>query len=169
MLLTKQVIHSLHGIECADWHLNEDCVPVAHCAIPKTWKFESLEFLAVLALRRDEACLLVDILRKVEAIALVVLCSTNKVNWVEVCAFLEHAYILLVVCINLARLKNLRTNSSVVVVAEERTATRLAYILHYTTNADRSIELSLEVFSQFGICQFCSASLLAAQCCLNET
>lgn len=37
MLLTKQIIHCLYGVESAEGYFHENGTPVAHSAIPKTW------------------------------------------------------------------------------------------------------------------------------------
>ena len=50
VLFSQEVVDSLDRVECAEAHINEDSVPVAHCTVPESWKFESLEFLTVLAL-----------------------------------------------------------------------------------------------------------------------
>jgi hypothetical protein len=50
MLIAKEVVNSLHGVERSEWNFYEDCVPIAHSSIPETRKLESLEFLTTLAL-----------------------------------------------------------------------------------------------------------------------
>ena len=59
MLLAKEVVDGLHGVERAKGNLYEDGVPVAHGTIPQSGQFESLELLAILALAADESCGLV--------------------------------------------------------------------------------------------------------------
>ena len=104
MLFSQQVVDSLHRIEGLKWNLHEYGIPVAHGTIPQSWKLEGLQFLAVLALRTYEACGAVNIIRKIEAVALVVLCRTYQVNRIEVGTIFEHLYIFLVGGINLAAL-----------------------------------------------------------------
>lgn len=40
MLRTEEVVHCLHGIECFEWNLDEDGVPIAHGAVPKAGEFK---------------------------------------------------------------------------------------------------------------------------------
>ena len=101
MLLSEQVVNGLNGVECAYGHFYEDCAPVAHGSIPQARQLKSREFLAVLALRADEARVVVDMLEEVEAIALVVLCSAHEVNRVEVGTVLEHGNILGIIGVDL--------------------------------------------------------------------
>ena len=145
MLISEQVVNSLYWVECAYGHFYEDSAPVAHGSIPQARQFKCLEFLAVLALRADEARIVVDMFEEVEAIALIVLCSTNEINGIEVGAVLEHGYILSIVGVDLARLKYLKANCSVSIVAYERAATRLTHVLNYSTYAHRAIELVLKI------------------------
>lgn len=102
MLFSKQVVNCLNGIESSDGHFHEDGVPVAHGTIPKTGKFERLQLLAVLALRADEARVLVDEVGELVVVAVLVLCGANEVNGIEVSAVLEHLHILSVVLVYLA-------------------------------------------------------------------
>ena len=48
MLLTQQIIHSLHRIESRKRYFNEHRVPVTHCAIPQAGKFKCFKIFAVL-------------------------------------------------------------------------------------------------------------------------
>ena len=50
MSRTEEVKNHLYRIECSKRNLNEKSVPIAHCAIPETWKLESLEFAALITL-----------------------------------------------------------------------------------------------------------------------
>lgn len=102
MLFSKQVVNCLNGIESSDGHFHEDGVPVAHGTIPETGKLECLQFLAVLALRADEARVLVNEVGELEVVAILVLCGAYKVNGIEVSAVLEHLHILSVVLVDLA-------------------------------------------------------------------
>ena len=90
MLWTQQVVDGLHRVEGGERHFHKDCVPVAHGAIPKTWKFESLEFFSVLALVGYKASVLIDKLGEVELLALVILHGADEVNGIEVGAVVEH-------------------------------------------------------------------------------
>lgn len=38
MLFAKKIIDRLHGIECGQRHFDEDRIPVAHRAVPKSGK-----------------------------------------------------------------------------------------------------------------------------------
>ena len=110
---TKQVVDSLDRIECQEIDINEYRIPVGHSAIPKSWQLKSLEFLAILRLVRDESSLWIYILKKVEWLTVLILHSTNEINWIEVSALLEHCDIIGIVLINLARFKNLELIGSV--------------------------------------------------------
>lgn len=116
MLFSQQVIHRLHRIERAEWYFHEDGVPIAHGTVPKTRQFECFEFLAVLALVGDEACLMIHILREVELIALIVLHSTHEVNRVEMGSILEHLQVFCILCVNLAALKDLQADGAILIV-----------------------------------------------------
>ena len=50
MCRSEEVEDNLHRVECSQRNLNEECVPVAHGAVPETWKLEGLEFAALIAL-----------------------------------------------------------------------------------------------------------------------
>ena len=169
MLLSEQVVDSLHRIEGLKWNLHEYGIPVAHGAIPQSWKLEGLQFLAVLALRTYEACRAVNIIRKIETVALVVLCRAYQINRIEVGTIFEHLYIFLVGGINLAALQYLQANGAVLIICEERSSSRLADILHNSTNPHRAVELLAQVDDEVGILQFLNVGLAAAQVTLYET
>ena len=84
-------------------------------------------------------------LEEVEAITFIVLGSTNEVNGIEVGAVLEHGYILSIIGVDLARLKYLKANCSVSIVAYERAATRLTHVLNNSTYAHRAVELVFKI------------------------
>ena len=168
MLIAKQVVDSLYWVEGRERNFHKDGVPVAHRSVPQSRQFKSLELLAVLAFRADEACVVVDMLEEVEAIALIVLCSANEVNGIEVGAVLEHGYILGIISIYLARLQNLKAHGSVSIIAYERTATRLAHILYDSAYAHRTVELFLKIDYEFGILQILDVMLAAVEVLLYE-
>lgn len=85
MCRSKKVKDNLHRIECSERNLNKECVPVAHGAVPEAWKLEGLEFASLIALRADEACILVNILKKIEALSLVIVEAAYDIYRVEVC------------------------------------------------------------------------------------
>ena len=84
MCRTEEVKHHLHRVECCERNLNEKCVPVAHCTVPETWKLESLKLTSLITLRADESCILVNILKKIEALSLIVVQTAYDVNRIEV-------------------------------------------------------------------------------------
>ena len=48
MCVAEEIVDSLHWVEGLKWNFYEDCVPIAHGAIPKTWELKCLKVLAVL-------------------------------------------------------------------------------------------------------------------------
>ena len=64
----------------------------------------------------------------------------------------EHLHIFLVRLINLTGLQNLQANSTILIISQERTTTRLTDILHHATDAHWAIQL---------LTQVCSIHLLA--------
>ncbi len=84
VLLAQKVVDRLHGIEGAQRHFHEDGVPVAHGTIPETGQLKSLQLLATLRLRGDEAGGLVDELWQIEGIALIVAHGADEIDGVEV-------------------------------------------------------------------------------------
>ena len=84
MCRTKEVKHNLHRVERCKRNLYEKGVPVAHRTVPESWKLESLELAALIALRADESCILVYILEKIKALALVIMETAYDVYRIEV-------------------------------------------------------------------------------------
>ena len=84
MSRSEKIENDFHRVECCKRNFNEESVPVAHRTVPETWKLESLELTALVALRADESCILVNILEEVEAVALIVMEAAYDVNRVEV-------------------------------------------------------------------------------------
>ena len=101
MLFTQQVVHSLNRVECAERYFNEDSRPVAHCTVPQTRKFESLQFLSTLRLVRNETCSLVYIVHQVELVTLIVANCTNQIYWIEVSTVFEHCLLFRIVHVDL--------------------------------------------------------------------
>ena len=93
MFSSQQIIHRLHWIERFDGNFYKDRVPVGHGAVPQAGKFERFQFASVLALVRDEACVLVDVVGLVELFALVVLNGTNQIDRIEVRSVVEHRFL----------------------------------------------------------------------------
>ena len=79
----EEVENDLHRVECRERNLYEEGVPVAHRTVPETWKLKGLELAALVALRADESCILVNILEKVEAVSLIVMEAANDVYRIE--------------------------------------------------------------------------------------
>ena len=101
MLFAIKVIDGLHGIERFEGYFHEHGAPVAHCAVPKSGQFKCLEFLAVLALVGDEACLRIHVVGQMEGLAVMVLDGADEVNGVEVGSLFEHGFLFSVVHIDL--------------------------------------------------------------------
>ena len=84
MCWSEKVKNNLYRIECSERNLYEESIPVAHGTVPEAWKLESLELTALIALRADESCILVNILEEIEALSLIVMKAAYDVNRVEV-------------------------------------------------------------------------------------
>ena len=50
MLWTYEVVYCFNWVEGRKWHFHKYGIPIAHGAIPKSWKFQRLKFFAILAL-----------------------------------------------------------------------------------------------------------------------
>ena len=83
---SEEVENNLHRVECCERNLYKKCVPVAHRTVPETRKLESLEFASLVALRADESSILIYILKKIEALSLIVMQTAYDIYWVEVCS-----------------------------------------------------------------------------------
>ena len=79
----EEVENDLHRVECSKRDLYEEGVPVAHRAVPEAWKLKGLELAALVALRADESCVLVNILEKVEVVSLIVMETAYDVYRIE--------------------------------------------------------------------------------------
>ena len=84
MCLPQQVIHRLHWVERQNRDFDEDGYPVGHGAVPEARELHCFQVFAVFRLHRDEACLRVDIIRKVERVALEILGGAYQIDRVEV-------------------------------------------------------------------------------------
>ena len=84
MSWTEEVKNYLHWVESLKRNFNEESVPVAHRTIPKTWQLKSLELAALVALRADESCILINILQEIEALSLIVVEAAYDVYRIEV-------------------------------------------------------------------------------------
>jgi hypothetical protein len=84
MSWSEKIKNNLHRVECSERNLDEKCIPVTHGAVPETRKFECLEFTSLIALRTDESSIFIYILKKIEALSLVVVETAYDVNRVEV-------------------------------------------------------------------------------------
>ena len=105
---SEEVENDFHRVECCKRNFNEESVPVAHSSVPQTWKLKCLEFTALVALRADEACILVYILEKVEALAIVVMQTAYDVNRIEVSCRSKSLTSMFVSHVDLNALKNLK-------------------------------------------------------------
>ena len=84
MCRTKKIENDLHWVEGLERDLNKECIPLAHRTIPKTRKLKSLEFTSLIALRRNEAGILVDILEEIETLSLLVMKTAYDIYRIEV-------------------------------------------------------------------------------------
>ena len=139
MLRTEEVVHCLHGIECFEWNLDEDGVPIAHGAVPKAGEFKGQEFATVVRLFADETGRTVDISWKIELLSFVVAQTANQVDGVEMGTAFEHYSVVGIVLVDLRTFQNLQTNRVVGVIGQEGTATGLAAVFHHSANAYRAI------------------------------
>ena len=86
MRRTEQVKNNLYRIECLKRNLYKECVPVAHRTVPEAWKFKSLEFTSLIALRADESGVVILILEEVEALSLIIMQTAYDIYRIEVCS-----------------------------------------------------------------------------------
>ena len=84
MCRSEEVENDLYRIECSKRYLDEESVPVAHRTVPESRKFKSLELAALIALRADEACILVHIFEEIEAFPLVIVEAAYDIYRIEV-------------------------------------------------------------------------------------
>ena len=84
MRLPQQVIYCFHWVERQNRDFDEDGYPVGHGAVPEAGELHGFQVFAVFRLHRDEACLRVDIIRKVERVALEILGGADQIHGVEV-------------------------------------------------------------------------------------
>ena len=82
---------------------------------------------------------------------------------------IEHLYIFLVGSINLAALQYLEANGTILIICKERATSRLANILHNSTNPHRTVEFIPQVNDKLGILKFLNVNLAAAKVTLIET
>jgi hypothetical protein len=85
MSWSEKIENDLYRVECSERNLDKECVPVAHGTVPEARKLESLEFASLVALRADESSILIYILKKIEALSLVVVETAYDINRIEVC------------------------------------------------------------------------------------
>ena len=84
MRLPQQIIYRFHWVECQNRDFDEDGDPVGHGAVPEARKLHGFQVFAVFRLHRDEACLRIDVIRKVERVALEILGGAYQIDRVEV-------------------------------------------------------------------------------------
>ena len=83
-------------------------------------------------------------------------------------ALREHLHVLSIVLVNLAALQYLQRDATIGVVSKERTTTRLANVLHDTTDANRPVELVLQEDMQLCIFHVLEVGHIAAKGVANE-
>ena len=101
MLLTQQVIHCLHRVKGRKRNFYKDGIPVAHRTIPQAGKFEGFQVFTVLRFVGDEAGGFIYIFHQVEFMSFIITHSAYEVYRIEVCAFLEHFFLLRIVHVDL--------------------------------------------------------------------
>ena len=84
MSWSEKIENDLYRVECSERNLDKKSIPVAHGTVPEARKFECLEFASLVALRADESSILIYILKKIEALSLVVVETAYDVNRIEV-------------------------------------------------------------------------------------
>ena len=84
MRLPQQIINRFHWVECQNWNFDEDGDPVGHCTVPEARELHGLQVFAVFRLHRDEACFRIDVIWKVERVALEILGGAHQIDRVEV-------------------------------------------------------------------------------------
>ena len=100
--------------------------------------------------------------------ALIVAHCTYQVYRIEVRTFFKHILLLRVVHVNLRTFEDLQGNRTVAVVSKERTAARLAYVLHHAADTHRTVQLLFQVNHQFSIFQVLRFGVLAEQLLLYK-
>ena len=81
---SQEVEHDLNRVEGLERYLNEKCIPIAHRSVPESWKFKSLEFAALIALRTDESRILVHIPQQIETLSLIIMQAAYDIYRIEV-------------------------------------------------------------------------------------
>ena len=105
MLRAEEIVDRLHGIERAEWHFNEDGVPVAHGAIPEAGEFECQQFFAVLGFAGNETGGGIDEIGQMEFFAVEVAQTTHEIDGIEVRALFEERFFARIVHVDLAEAK----------------------------------------------------------------
>ena len=100
--------------------------------------------------------------------ALIIAHSTNQIYRIKVRTLFEHLFFLRIVHINLRTFKNLQGNSTVTIICQERTATRLAYIFHHTAYTHRTIQFLFQIKYEFSIFQILGLRIFTEQFLLQE-
>ena len=136
----EKVENNLHRIEGSERNLYEKGVPVAHGTVPETWEFESLEFASLITLGTDESRILIHILEEVETLSLIVVEAAYDVNRIEMCRRSECVARVVIRHVDLNAFKDLERSRTVLLGNDERTAARLALILHHSGNSYRTVE-----------------------------
>ncbi len=80
---TEEVVDGLHGVEGADGHFNQYGVPVAHRTVPEAGQLKGFDLNTLTALLGNEACGFVNVVGKIEFVALPVFCAYHKINRIE--------------------------------------------------------------------------------------
>ena len=92
-----------------------------------------------------------------------ILQCTYQVNRIEVGTLFEHRFLCRIFQVDLRTFQDLRRDSAIRILCQERTATRFAYILHHTANTQRTEQFALDIENQFGIFQQLRIRILDTQ------
>ena len=155
MLISKEVIDGLNGIECRYGHFDEDRVPAAHGSVPEARQFERQQFLTVLGLMGDEAGRFIDEVEKVKAVALVVLECADEIDGIEVGRFGHQSRIGY-----LRGLEDLVGDGAVGFANKEGTSAGFAGVFHHTADTNRTIEATTLFVGEVRVLQGLEDALL---------
>ena len=147
MYRAEEVVDCFDGVERGDRHFDENGVPVAHGAVPKSGEFERAEFAAVLRFFGDEACVGIDVFGQAEAVAVGVLSVADEIDGVEVSGFGHEMGVL---GRDLCAFEDLRRCRAVGVDSDVRAAAWFAFVFHHSADAQRAVEFFAEE-SCFGL------------------
>ena len=83
MSWSQKIKDNFNRIEGSERYLDKKSIPITHRSVPQSWKFECLQFPALIALGAYEACILIDIFQKIETLSLIVMETADDVHRIE--------------------------------------------------------------------------------------